>query len=83
MKMMDCVEVIVEKSKYAKEGVHKGMQGWICMEECIDGFWLVNFPQCGENDDIATIGIKESDLSFLPNGMDAHINEQIKEQFGD
>ena len=29
MKMMDCVEVIVEKDSYAKEGVHKGMLGII------------------------------------------------------
>ena len=29
MKLMDCVELIVEKNKYAKEGVHKGMQGVI------------------------------------------------------
>ena len=34
MKMMDCVELIVEKTKYAKEGVHKGMQGVICEPEC-------------------------------------------------
>lgn len=26
MKQLDCVEVIVEKEKYAKHGVHKGMQ---------------------------------------------------------
>ena len=26
MKYLDCVEIIVEKEKYAKEGVHKGMQ---------------------------------------------------------
>ena len=25
MQMMDCVEVIVEKESYAREGVHKGM----------------------------------------------------------
>ena len=30
MKEMDCVEVTVEKNKYARDGVHKGMQGWIC-----------------------------------------------------
>ena len=30
MKEMDCVEVAVEKKRYAKEGVHQGMQGWIC-----------------------------------------------------
>lgn len=83
MKEMDCVEVIVEKEKYAKEGVHKGMQGWICLDECSNGYWLVNFPQYGEKDDIAEISIKEEDLILLPNGMDARVNERIKEQFGD
>ena len=33
MKMMDCVEVIVEKKEYVVDGVHKGMQGWICLED--------------------------------------------------
>ncbi len=83
MKMMDCVELIVEKSKYTKYGVHKGMQGWICLEECVDGYWLINFPQCGEKDDIAEISVKKEDLAFLPNGMDASVNEQIKEQYGE
>ena len=55
MKELDCVEVIVEKKRYADEGVHKGMQGWICDGDCIDGYWLVNFPQYGEKDDIAEI----------------------------
>ena len=35
---MDCVEVIVEKEKYAKEGVHKGMQGWICYDKRVRGY---------------------------------------------
>ena len=83
MKEMDCVEVIVEKGKYAKDGVHKGMQGWICDDRNIDNSWLVNFPQYGSKKDIATISIKEEDLVLLPNGMDARINEQIKEKFGD
>lgn len=83
MKEMDCVEVIAEKEKYAKEGVHKGMQGWICFDECSNGYWLVNFPQYGEKDDIAEISIKEEDLILLPNGMDARVNERIKAQFGD
>ena len=83
MKYLDCVEVIVEKEKYAKHGVHKGMQGVIWLEECIDGEWDVYFPQYGEKEDIAEIRIKEEDLILLPNGMDARINEQIKEQFGD
>ena len=83
MKMMDCVEVIVEKEKYARDGVHKGMQGWICDERKINETWLVNFPQCGEKDDIAEISVKEEDLIFLPNGMNAKINEIIKAKFKD
>ena len=55
MKYLDCVEVIIEKEKYAKHGVHKGMQGVIWLEECIDGEWDVCFPQCGEKEDIAEI----------------------------
>ena len=62
MKEMDCVELTVEKDKYARDGVHKGMQGWICDDRCIQNCWLVNFPQCGEKDDIATISIQEEDL---------------------
>lgn len=80
MKMMDCVEVIVEKEKYAKEGVHKGMQGWICLEDNSNGTWLVNFPQYGEKDDVAEISVKEEDLKLIPK-MDARVNERIKAQF--
>lgn len=83
MKEMDCVEVVVEKNSYAENGVHKGMQGWICYPECSGGYWLVNFPQYGAKDDIATISIKEDDLVLLPNGMDAKVNEKIKAEFGD
>jgi hypothetical protein len=80
MKMMDCVEVIVEKDKYAKDGVHKGMQGWICLEDNSNGTWLVNFPQYGKKYDIAEISVKEEDLKLIPK-MDARVNEQIKAQF--
>ena len=45
---MDCVEVVVENDKYAKEGVHKGMQGWICIDDYSNDYRLVNFPQYGE-----------------------------------
>ena len=83
MKMMDCVEVIVEKEKYVKHGVHKGMQGVVWLEECVDGEWDVYFPQYGDSPDIAEISIKEEDLILLPNGMDARINEQIKAKFED
>ena len=77
---MDCVKVIVEKEKYAKEGVHKGMYGWICDDRNINSSWLVNFPQCGEKEDIATIDVKEEDLEVVPI-MHAIVNEQIKAEF--
>ena len=80
MKELDCVEVIVEKDKYARDGVHMGMNGWICDNRCIQGYWLVNFPQCGEKDDIAEIPVKEEDLKLI-SVMDATVNEQIKAQF--
>ena len=80
MKEMDCVEVIVEKEEYAEEGVHKGMQGWICYDVFYDVTWLVNFPQCGEKDDIATLSIREEDMKLVP-VMNAILNEQIKAKF--
>lgn len=82
MQELDCVEVIVEKEKYAKDGVHKGMQGWICFPQSIAGYWLVNFPQYGEKDDIAEIDIREEDMKVISK-MDPTINEQIKAQFED
>jgi hypothetical protein len=81
MKMMDCVQITVEKERYAKEGVHKGMQGWICLDDNSNGTWLVNFPQYGEKEDIATVSVKEEDMMWLPAGMDARVNERIKALF--
>ena len=80
MKMMDCVEVIVEKEEYAKEGVHKGMQGWICDERKVNGTRLINFPQCGEKNDIAEISVLEEDLKTIP-VMYAAENERIKAEW--
>lgn len=82
MKMMDCVEVIVEKKKYAEDGVHKGMQGWICDERRVNNTWLVNFPQSYDKDDIAEISVKEEDLKLIPK-MEATINEKIKAEWGE
>ena len=80
MKMMDCVEVMIEKEKNAKEGVHKGMQGWICDERKVNGTWLINFPQCGEKNDIAEISVLEEDLKIIP-VMYAAENESIKAEW--
>ena len=82
MKMMDCVEIIAEKEEYAKDGVHKGMHGWICLEQQTPGRWLVNFPQCGEKEDIAEISVKEEDLKLIP-VMYATENERIKAEWGE
>lgn len=79
MKELDCVEVVVEKKRYADEGIHKGMQGWICDERIIEGRRLVNFPQYGEKEDIETLDILESDLKKIPT-MDARVNERIRAQ---
>ena len=81
MRYMDCVEVIVEKNRNASKGVHKVMQGWIFDERNIEICWLVNFPQYGEKDDIATIAVQEEDLHLLQDGMKAAVNEEIKTQF--
>lgn len=80
MKYLDCVEVIVEKDKYAKEGIHKGMQGVIWLEEPNNGTWDVFFDLYGEHAPIGDIAIKEEDLKLIPK-MDARVNEQIKAQF--
>ncbi len=80
MQEMDNVQVIVEKETYARDGVHKGMFGWICYPKCVEGYWLVNFPQCGDKDDIAEISIKEEDLRIVEI-LDAQMNEQIKAKF--
>lgn len=79
MKEFDCVEVVVEKQRYTDEGIYKGMQGWICDERIIEGRRLVNFPQYGEKEDIATLDILESDLKIIP-VMDACVNERIRAQ---
>lgn len=80
MQEMDRVEVLAEKPEYVRYGVHKGMQGWICGPRTISGTWLVNFPQCGENEDIATISVKEEDLKLIT-VMHAAVNERIREEW--
>lgn len=63
MKDMDCVEIIMEKECYMKDGVHKGMQGgFVLIQWCI-----VNYcPQCDDNENIATVSIKDTDIKHIP-----------------
>lgn len=80
MQYLSCVEVVVEKEVYAKQGVHKGMQGVIWLAECMDGEWDVYFPQRGDQPDIAEISVKEEDLKCISK-MDATINERIRAEW--
>lgn len=64
MKEYSRVRIIVEKEKYAKEGVHKGMDGWICDSRNINGQWLVCFDD-EEMFEIVTLPIKEEDLEVI------------------
>ena len=65
MKEYDRVELIVEKDRYAKEGVHKGMDGIICDPHMVNGTWLVSFDQYGSLPEIACISVKEEDLKMI------------------
>ena len=80
MKEMDPVRITVEKERYAEDGVHKGMYGWICDDRNVEHTWLVNFPQCGEKSDIATIAVDEDDMEVVP-VMYAIENERIKAEW--
>ncbi len=62
MKESDKVKLIVEKEKYAKEGVHKGAQGTICDPRNIYGQRLVSFRQKDSYKELACIPVKEEDL---------------------
>lgn len=65
MQEYDRVKLIVEKEKYAKYGVHKGMDGWICDARSIYGQWLVSFDGYGDEPEIACIPVDEKDLEFM------------------
>ena len=69
----DRVKLMVEKEKYAREGVHKDMDGWICDPRNINGQWLVCFDQYGALPNIATIPVKEEDLEVI----DAFIPKKV------
>ena len=64
MKEYSRVKLIVEKEKYAKDGAHKGMDGWICDPRNINGQWLVCFDD-KEKFAITIISVKEEDLELI------------------
>ena len=79
LKEYDSVELITDRERYAKDGVYKGMQGWICYEKCVEGFSLVNFPCYGDHPDIATISVRDEDLRIITKAeADDWVNDRIK-----
>lgn len=65
MKELSRVRLMVEKERYGKEGVHKGMDGIICDPRKAAGCWLVSFDQDGDLPEIACISVKEEDLEVI------------------
>ena len=79
MKEYDGIKLIVEKERYAKEGVHKGMTGTILYPICLKGNWLVYFEQTliGEND--IDVSVHEDDMEVQYIGKrERKIDEQVK-----
>lgn len=64
MKEYSRVRLIVEKEEYAKYGVHKGMDGWICGPICGRDIYVC-FDQDGPLPNIADIAVKEEDLEVM------------------
>lgn len=61
----DLVELTVEKEKYAKFGVHKGMQGVVMENYCIDSEYYVIFTDESTAEDIADLCVHEDDLILI------------------
>ncbi len=61
----DCVELVVEKEKYAKYGVHKGAKGAVMENYCIDGCYYVIFTDYNTGYDIADLSVHEDDLKLV------------------
>ena len=78
MKEYDYVEVIVEKEKYAKQGVHKGMRGTILDPRNIDGMWLVFFENPITFADDIGEAIKEEDLKLIYEYKEEPIEIQVE-----
>ena len=65
VKEYDKVELIVEKPKYAIEGVHKGMTGCVISSYAINNEWLIIFSEDGTGKDIADICVAREDFKVI------------------
>ena len=61
----DLVELTVEKEKYAKFGVHKGMRGVVMENYCIASEYYVIFTDESTAEDIADLCVYEDDLILI------------------
>ena len=77
MHELDRVKLLVEKERYAKEGVHKGMDGIICDPRNINGQWLVSFDQYGDLPEIACISVKEEDLEVVYQHHQLEVGDKV------
>ena len=62
MKEYDIVELLVDRPRYERFGVKKGMFGTIMSNEKVGDEWYVIFSEFYSGCDIADISVKESDL---------------------
>ena len=76
MKEYDRVKLIVEKENYARDGVHKGMVGWICDERIINEQRLVCFDE-GEVSPFPIIPIKEKDLEVVWESHERQVGDTV------
>lgn len=79
MKEYDIVELLVDRSRYERAGVKKGMFGVIMSEDKVgDDLWQVIFTKFYTGEDFADICVKESDLKVWDQfPMDRVLPEQI------
>ncbi len=61
----DKVELIVEKPKYAIEGVHKGMTGCVMSSHAIKNEWLIVFSEERTGKDIAELCVAREDFKVI------------------
>ena len=65
VKEYDAVELIVEKSTYAKNGVHKGDRGCVVSTYAINNRWEIIFSEKDTAKDIAQISVCRDDFKII------------------
>ncbi len=76
MKEYDRVKLLVENEKYAKDGAHKDMVGWICDPRKVNCRWLVCFDEC-KLETFPLSEIKEEDLEIVWESHERQVGDKI------